>query len=342
MTRKIRAVVADDSAFARKVVREILERTGDIEVLEIARDGLEAIERVSELQPDVLTLDLMMPALDGVGVLKALPADTATRVVVVSSSGADTDLGIAALEAGAVALVEKPTALATQRMYEMAEELVRSVRAAAGARRPARPGSVRIAPAPARSSAKIDIVLIGASTGGPQALTHLLAQLPADFPAALAIVVHMPAGYTESLARRLDELSPLEVREAQDGQSLVPGLAVIARAGTHLRLRRVSGQIVTSLDFLRAPGELHQPSVDVLFKSAATVVGRRALGVVLTGMGEDGLAGSRSLVEHGGRVITESEATTVVYGMPRAVNEAGLADVSAPLEELPALILGRL
>jgi two-component system chemotaxis response regulator CheB len=342
----IRVLIADDSAFARKVVRQILERSPDIEVLDIARDGLEAIEKVAALDPDVLTLDLVMPGLDGVGVLQALPRDGRTRVVVVSSSNAESDLGIAALEAGAVDLVEKPTALATQQMYDMNERLLAAVRTAAGARSPAAVArSERPTPATdprVKTATFAELLVIGTSTGGPQALSVLLAALPADLPVPVAIVVHMPPGYTESLARRLDQLSPLTVLEAYDGQALVPGMAVVARAGCHLRLRRDQGQLVSGLDFRRTAGELHQPSVDALFESAAAVSGGKVVGVVLTGMGEDGLAGSRAIVDRGGRVVTESETSAVVYGMPRAVSEAGLADASGPLEELVPLILARL
>ncbi len=344
--KKIRVLIADDSAFARKVVREILQHAPDIEILDIARDGLEAVEKVAALDPDVLTLDLVMPGLDGVGVLQALPKQRRTRVVVVSSSNAESDLGIAALEAGAVDLVEKPTALATQQMYEMGERLVAAVRVAAGARLPIPIGpadrQLAAAKAPGRTALNSEIVLIGTSTGGPQALSVLLAAMPADLPVPLAIVVHMPPGYTESLARRLSELSALDVVEAYEGQVLLPGMAVVARAGAHLRIRREHGRLVSGLDFKRKPGELHQPSVDVLFTSAVAASDGRVLGVVMTGMGEDGLAGARAIVDRGGRVITESEVSSVVYGMPRAVNEAGLADATAPLENLASLILARL
>jgi len=343
--KKIRALVADDSAFARKVVREVLERSSDIEVLDIARDGLEAIEKVAALEPDVLTLDLVMPGLDGVGVLRALASNGRTRVVVVSSSNAESDLGIVALQAGVVDLVEKPTALATQQMYEMSERLVVAVRTVARARQSfavAQPDAQRRAPEiPSITAVKSEILVIGTSTGGPQALSVLLAALPADMPVPVAIVVHMPPGYTDSLARRLDELSPLKVVEAHEGLPLVPGMAVIARAGAHLRIRGGHGRLFCTLDSYRKRGELHQPSVDALFTSTAAVSGDRVLALVLTGMGEDGLAGARTIVAGGGRVITESEASSVVYGMPRAVNEAGLAVATVSLELLALLILAR-
>ncbi|HEU4405809.1 MAG TPA: chemotaxis-specific protein-glutamate methyltransferase CheB [Polyangiaceae bacterium] len=338
-------LVVDDSAFARKVVREVLAASPLVEVVGTARDGLEALEKIAELGPDVVTLDLVMPHLDGVGVLRALGAAPAPpRVVVVSASDAESDLGVAALEAGAVDLVRKPTALATGRLYELGGELLAKVQLAAAAapRRhppaPARPSPPADAPAPRAAPHGTRLLAIGASTGGPQALTRLFAELPGDLPAPVAAVVHMPVGYTEALARRLDGLSRLTVVEARDGLELRPGLAVIAQAGAHLRVRAHDGGLFASLGL--EPSDVpHRPSVDELFASAADALGHAALGVVLTGMGEDGLAGSRRLRERHGRVLVEAESSCVVYGMPRRVGEAGLALAEAPLEAMTAAIL---
>jgi two-component system, chemotaxis family, protein-glutamate methylesterase/glutaminase len=341
----IRVLVVDDSAFARKVVREVLSASPLIDVVGTARDGLEALEKIAELTPDVVTLDLMMPHLDGLGVLQALrEVQTAPHVVVVSASDAESDLGVAALEAGAVDLVQKPTALATGRLYELGGELLAKVQLAASAalrRHPPAPTPANAAPsaAPAPRSAAhgTRLLAIGASTGGPQALTRLFAELPGDLPVPLAAVVHMPVGYTEALARRLDGLSRLSVVEARDGLELRPGLAVIARAGTHLRVRARAGGLVTSLS--DDPPSLHRPSVDELFASAADELGHATLGVVLTGMGEDGLAGSKKLHERRGRVLVEAESSCVVYGMPRRVREAGLALAEVPIEAMTVAIL---
>ncbi|MDB4969435.1 MAG: protein-glutamate methylesterase [Myxococcales bacterium] len=337
----IRVLVVDDSAFARKVIRETLSANALFEVVGIARDGLEALERISELKPDVVTLDLVMPNLDGLGVLRALPINHAPRVVVVSMADGESELGIAALAAGAIDIVHKPTSLATGRLYELAEELVSKVQAAAGARLPSidyRP-SAPMAFTPSMVTSR-SILAIGASTGGPQALTRLLKQMPANFPVPVVLVLHMPRGYTASFAARLDDESELHVLEATDGLVLRPGMAVVGRAGIHFKVERRGDELIARLD-VRPLTTLHTPSVDVLFESAAAER-EKLLAVVLTGMGEDGLAGARKIRALGGTVLTEGESSCVVYGMPRAVAEAGLSSEVATLEEMSNAIVRHL
>lgn len=337
----IRVLIVDDSAFARKVLRETLAKSPLFEVVGFARDGLEALERIAELKPDVVTLDLVMPNLDGVGVLKALPAVGAPRVIVVSMAGEESELGIEALRAGAVDLVHKPTSLATDQLYELADELVAKVGAAAGAHPrpvPEEPAAKVVWQRPAAATKKL--LLIGASTGGPQALTRLLKQLPADFPLPIAIVLHMPAGYTAAFAERLNEESALEVIEASDDIMLRPGMAVIARAGIHLKLERDGGRFRTRLD-VRPVGVPHSPSVDALFCSVAEW-GAETIGVVLTGMGDDGTVGALAIHRAGGTILTEAESSCVVYGMPRSVVEAGASDEVAPMETMAETIVRHL
>ena len=348
MAALIRVLVVDDSAFARKVLRETLSASPRIQVVDIARDGLEALEKIAELKPDVVTLDLVMPHLDGIGVLQALQAVAgAPRVIVVSTSDAESELGIKALAGGAVDLVQKPTALATDRLYELSAELLRKVETAATAKpRPPftsapKPPAAATAGAPTAETAGGRVLVIGTSTGGPQALTRLLSALPADFPLPVAVVVHIPPGYTQALARRLDQVSALSVVEAWGGVELLPGQAIVARAGMHLRLERQGERAFARLD-LRPIGTPHRPSVDVLFQSAAVEFGAGALGVVLTGMGDDGLLGARAIRDAGGKILVESESSCVVYGMPRCVREAGLAEAEAPLESMAAEILRRI
>jgi two-component system chemotaxis response regulator CheB len=344
MTAKpIRVLVVDDSAFARKVVREVLEGDPRFEVVGIARDGLDALEKINELSPDVVTLDLVMPNLDGVGVLRELSRGALAvrpRVVVVTMSEDDSDVAVAALQSGAVSLVRKPTALATERLYELSSELREAVVAAAASK--ARSISQPLAapsstpPAPAARATARRLVVIGTSTGGPQALTNLLARVPADFPVPIAIALHMPVGYTEALARRLDRGSAIEVLEAYDGVELLPGRAVLAKAGMHLAIE--AGAPARGRLELRPIDKPHRPSVDVLFETAAAALGDACIAVVLTGMGDDGLLGARALRARGAVVITETEESCVVYGMPRSVVEAGLstarASVDAMLEEI--------
>ncbi len=339
-SRRIRVLVVDDSAFARKVLREALSVSPLLEVVGIARDGLEALEKISELRPDVVTLDLMMPNLDGLGVLRALPAGEGPRVVVVSISDAESMLGVEALQMGAVDVIHKPTALATDRLYELAGELVAKVIAAAGSvNRAVGPAAPPIQVPP--SAGAVRLVVIGTSTGGPQALTRLIAALPHDLPCAVAVALHIPAGYTEALARRLNDSCAVRVFEASEGADLSPGSVAIARGGIHLRVRARGGSMTTHLDPhpTTAP---YCPSVNVLFESAAGALGPAVLGVVLTGMGDDGLEGARAIKGAGGRTLTESESSCVVYGMPRAVTEAGLSAGEAPLEDMANTILRHL
>lgn len=337
----IRVLVVDDSAFARKVMREVLTAAG-MEVVGIARDGLEALEKIEELKPDVITLDLVMPNLDGLGVLAALPASRAPRVVVVSMAGENSALGVAALQAGAIELVQKPTALAVDRLYELSSELVAAVTAAASARalRPAEAAETRSKLQAPRESTR-SIVVIGASTGGPQALTRLLKALPGNLPVPVALVLHLPVGYTRPFAQRLDKECDLEIVEAESGTELRNGRVLVARGGIHLKLRK-SGETARAVLDLQPSTSAHRPSVDVLFESAAEIYGAGVLGVVLTGMGDDGLQGARRIHAAGGQILTESEASCVVYGMPRSVAEQGLSAASVGIDAMAQEILGRL
>jgi two-component system chemotaxis response regulator CheB len=338
MTDKVRVLIVDDSAFARKTLRTVLSGHAAIEVVGIARDGLEALEKIVDLKPDVVTLDLVMPNLDGIGVLRALPAEHAPRVVVVSITDSNSELGVMALQLGAVDLVQKPTALATDRLYELNDELIRKVlQAATIKRRPPQP-QPSIPPIPRVPIAtKVQLLVIGASTGGPQAITRLLAALPGDFPVPIAIALHIPVGYTDALAARLHDQCALDVAEAQEGMLLRPGLAVLAQGGQHLTIQRYGQQLRAHVSD-QPRDQLYYPSVDLLFDSAARVALGHTLGVVLTGMGDDGSRGAAAIRKAGGAVLTEDEASCVVYGMPRCVVEAGLSSESAPLELLAELI----
>jgi two-component system chemotaxis response regulator CheB len=333
--------VVDDSAFARKVLREALGSDSRIEVVGFARDGLEALESIAELKPDVVTLDLMMPHLDGVGVLREL-ASMATRpkVVVVSISGEESEVVVSALQLGAVELVRKPTALATDRLYELSGDLIRAVLNAASAQAPSRSLRAPVAAPASKRETDLEVLVVGTSTGGPHALTTLLSSLPADLPVAVAVALHIPAEYTEALAKRLDSVSPLNVVEARVGLVMKPGMVVIAKGGMHLTLAREGADLVTRLS--ARPESVYVPSVDQLFASAARAAGNKVLGVVLTGMGDDGSKGARAIVEAGGRVLTESESSCVVYGMPRAVRDAGCSAGEARIDEMADAIVRRL
>ena len=323
-----RVLVVDDSAFARTVLSRLMRASGNIDVIGTARDGEDALAQIAELDPDIITLDLTMPRLDGIGVLHALGGRPRPRVIVVSVSTIDSVVGVEALSLGAIDLISKPSALATDRLYELADDLVAKVLATITSP-PVVIAAVPPAPLPALRH-RSELVLIGTSTGGPQALTRVLSALPADLASPVAMVLHIPPGYTEALAKRLDSGSALEVLEAYDGIELKAGRAVLAKGGMHLRIERQGGRYIGRL--AAVPPHAHIPSVDELFRSGAQAAGSGVLGVVLTGMGDDGLAGARDIAAAGGGLVTEAASTCVVYGMPRCVAEAGLGARSAPLD----------
>lgn len=345
MTEVIRVLVVDDSAFLRKVVREMLSRSPYLDVVGAARDGVEALEMVEQLKPHVVTCDLTMPRLDGVGFVREQMSRRPLPILILSVANQDAALALEALEAGAVDFVQKPTALASEELLHIREELVEKVKAAALA--PMRAGAIELVPPvalpdfPKPQSYRFDAVVIGISTGGPQALRMMLPQIPANFPVPIAIVLHMPVGFTALFAEKLDEICELNVKEAAEGDVMVPGRALIAQAGKHLTFERKGEAVVAHLT--RQPAEmLHRPSVDVLFQSAAQVYGERVLGVVMTGMGSDGREGAAWIKAEGGVILTEAEVSCIIYGMPRAVVEAGLSDGAVPLGAMADGIINRL
>ncbi len=346
MDRVVRVLVIDDSAYVRKVVKEMLSRSPFIEVVGAARDGLEALDLIEKLRPDVVTCDLIMPGLDGVGFVREQMQRRPLPIIIMSIASETGDAALTALDAGAVDFVQKPTALATEKIFEVSDELIERVKAAATINMsagPLRPTDIRVVPPdgkPAVRSDLADIVVLGISTGGPQALKKLIPMLPATFPVPVAMVMHMPVGYTEMYAKKLDEMSSLNVREASEGDELAPGTVLLAQAGRHLTLqRRNNGRVVAHLD-ARPFDLLHRPSVDVLFQSAAEIYKDRVLGVVMTGMGSDGKKGAAWIKSQGGLIYTEAEESCVVYGMPHSVDEAGLSDRSVPLDYLATAIQG--
>ena len=346
MKKIIRVLVVDDSAYVRKVVREMMSYSPLLEVVGAARDGREALELVETLRPDVVTSDLMMPELDGIGFVREQMARRPLPIVMLSSQDESSEEVLAALNAGAVDFVQKPTALATEKIFEVRHELIEKVKIAAGV-------SVETlrtlpdliaAPEVVRNSNEsyqnnYNAIVLGISTGGPQALRFLIPQFPADFPVPIAIVLHMPIGYTSLYAEKLNEISALEVREAHEGDDFQAGRVLLAPAGKHLMLRRRAGGRVAAHLSLRPMDTQHRPAVDVLFQSAAETFGNRTLAVVMTGMGSDGKLGAAWIKARSGTVFTEAEETCVVYGMPGAVVEAGLSDKIIRLDQLGQAIL---
>jgi two-component system chemotaxis response regulator CheB len=348
----VKVLVVDDSAYVRKMVAQMLSRSPFMEVVGTARDGREALALAEDVDPDVITCDLNMPEMDGVAFVREQMARRPTPIVLISVASQSGDRVLEALDAGAIDFIQKPTALASERLLEVTDELLDKVKAAALApMRRVFAGATGLVPAAApharpvtarlTGTGQVDVIVLGISTGGPQGLKALMPRLPADLPVPIAIVLHMPVGYTEMYARKLDEVTPLAVKEAAEGDELVPGSVLLAPAGRHLLFRRVGGRVVAHLD-LRPLDTPHRPSVDVLFQSAAETFGARTLAVVMTGMGSDGRQGAAWIKARGGQVLTEAEESCVVYGMPRSVVEAGLSDASVTLENMASAIVERL
>ena len=338
MKKPVRVLVVDDSALMRKLIPQILERADSIEVVGTAMDGQFALKKIEELAPDVITLDLEMPGLNGIDTLKQIMRRWQLPVVVVSShSTAGASVTLKALALGAVDFVAKPNDVSA-RMPEIAKELVSKILAAAQSRSV----NVQVLPdaVPADRSRKQDpaaptrIIAIGVSTGGPNALQYVFSQLPAEFSGSILVVQHMPDGFTELFARRLDECCPMRVQEAQSGDLLLAGRVLICPGNRHMKVKRLPlGNVaILSED---GPVNGHRPSVDVLFRSVAEEFGPQSIGVLMTGMGEDGAVGLGAIRAAGGLTLAQNQETCVVYGMPRAAIERGYAMRVVSLQELP-------
>ena len=329
MSERIRVLVVDDSALMRKLIPQILLRDPRIEVVGTAMDGLIGLRKIEELHPHVVTLDLEMPRMDGIQMLRQITGKHRVPVIVVSAHTQEgASLTLKALSLGAFDFVTKPQEAASGRMLQIASELALKIKVAAASGAPKMiitlPASKRKEPRgfsthpmwPSR------VVAIGVSTGGPNALQYLFAQLPEDFPGCLLVVQHMPEGFTEMFAQRLHESSPLEVKEAQSGDLLVAGRALICPGNRHMKVRRMEhGDVAILVDQPRVNG--HRPSVDVLFHSVAQEHGNKAVGVLMTGMGDDGAAGLGAIQAAGGFTIAQSPETCVVDSMPRSAIERG-------------------
>jgi len=341
MTKAVRVLVVDDSALMRKLIPRILERDNAIEVVGTAMDGNFALKKIEDLSPDVVTLDLEMPGLNGIDTLKEIMRHWRLPVIVVSShSTAGASITLKALAFGAFDFVAKPRDVSA-RLPEIAEELIKKIRAAAqsaGVQTQFLPGETHgEQPGKLRPVAPTHIVAIGVSTGGPHALQYLFSQLPAEFSGSILVVQHMPDGFTELFAKRLDECCPIRVKEAQSGDLLVAGRALICPGNRHMKVKKMPlGNVAVLAE--DAPVNGHRPSVDVLFHSVAEEFGPQAMAVLMTGMGEDGATGLGEIRAAGGFTVAQSQETCVVYGMPKAAIERGYAMRIADLQDLPHIL----
>ncbi len=350
----IRVLVVDDSTFMRKSLSTMLESDRNIRIVGVARNGEEAIQQVEALNPDVVTMDVEMPGMSGIQALEQIMKAHPVPIVMVSSlttEGASETLR--ALELGAVDYVAKQLDGVATKIENVQADLLSKVRAAyqAGGRMrrglSRMPSSTAAAKPPVRSLSShavsvtrgSRIVAIGCSTGGPQALMEIMPALPADFPAGIVIVQHMPKTFTKPFADRLNAICPLAVREAVEGDEVKPGLVLIAPGGVQFRIKRRS---ITSCVVALTPNvehHLHAPAADFMLQSVAEVYGERSIGIILTGMGHDGLEGMKAIKAVKGRTIAQDEASCVVYGMPKAVVEAGCAEKVVPLEQVVGELL---
>lgn len=355
MTKKIRVIVIDDSAFMRKSISLMLESDPEIEVVALARDGLDGLNRVKELKPDIITLDIEMPRMDGLTALEKIMQEQPTPVIMVSSlttEGAEATLR--ALELGAVDFIPKELSYVSMNIVKIKEDLIRKVKEIVRQksielrlRRIQRFGR-KLTPEETKATIPGEIkgslplndykaVAMGISTGGPMSLQKIIPKLSKNLPCPVLVVQHMPPKFTKSLAERLNSLSEIEVKEAENNETIKKGVVYIAQGGYHMKFNKNNGAI--NVNITEEPSEtLHRPSVDVMIKSALSIYGGKTLGVIMTGMGKDGVEGVKDLKDLGGSCIVQDEASCVVYGMPKAIVDNGLADVIAPLEKISDVI----
>lgn len=365
-----KVLVVDDSAFMRKLISEMLSSHPNLEVISTARNGKDALEKVHLLKPDVVSMDIEMPVMNGLEALKLIMETNPVPIVMLSST---TEIGatntMAAMEYGAVDFVAKPGGPISLNLKDVEREIVEKVVAASKVKistlTAKADGSQNLGPVamlpltqgpggyvpkdtqlnsmvPKKKFTKTTntFVIIGTSTGGPRALQEVLTKLPSDIGVPILVVQHMPPGFTKSLADRLDGLSGIHVKEATDGELLSAGTAYIAPGGTHLKIVKVGTAFCVRLDSEELPRMGHRPSVDVLFESAAAIQDARFVAVVMTGMGHDGKVGMQILKKSRNAIcIAESEKTSVIYGMPKAIIESGLADQVVDLQDIASTIV---
>ena len=344
----IKVLVVDDSALIRSILKEIIDSQKDMEMVGAAPNPLVAREMIKALNPDVLTLDVEMPKMDGLDFLEKLMRLRPMPVVMISSlTERGSDITFRALELGAVDYVSKPKFDIQHGMQDYAAEITNKIRAAARSRPkaavsvPRKLSADAVLPSLANSVASTEkLIIVGASTGGTEAIKDFLTRLPPDCP-GIAVTQYMPEAFTKSFAERLDKLCTISVKEAENGDRILPGHAFIAPGHSHLLVRRSGANYVCELSD-GPPVNRHRPSVDVLFRSAANCVGKNAIGVILTGMGKDGAAGMLEMKQAGAYNFAQDEASCVVFGMPKEAILAGGVDEVVPLSEMASRVMSHL
>ncbi len=351
--KKIRIVVVDDSAFSRRSITRMLEGIASVEVVGYAINGEEGIQKVIALKPDLVTLDLEMPKMDGFTLLRILTTRFSLPVIVISALSS-ADKVFKALELGALDFVAKPSSNASVDLLTIKEDLqkkvlqvlalkpIRSVRPITALPLLERTAAELVAPQKVGniSCSAIDLVAIGSSTGGPPALQQIFSAFTQKYPFAIVVSQHMPSGFTKAFAERLNRSSLFDIKEAEDGDLVLPGSVLIAPGGKNMVFEVCGGQ-VTARIVSPSESDRYVPSVDAMLQSCAVIYRKRVAAVILTGMGNDGSSGVRTIKEHGGLVIAESEETAIVYGMPREAVSTGVVDCCVPLDQVVSEIIAR-
>jgi two-component system, chemotaxis family, protein-glutamate methylesterase/glutaminase len=345
---QIRVLIVDDSAFMRTVLARMVGSDRGLWVVGTAASGTEALQKIVSLDPDVITLDVQMPGLDGLQTLRRIQAERPRPVIMVSSTTLkDAELTLSALAAGAFDYVPKQLSATSLDILDIRDDLVAKIKAAAESRHsrghsifPRKPPQPVMMPIARASSSVSAIVAMGISTGGPTALEEILPTLPGDLPVPILLVQHMPAGFTAPFANRLNNLCAISVREASHGEILQPGVVYLAPAGSHMTVvRKTNSRTLICLTPSQADIRLHIPSADVTMQSVASVFRSQAMGVIMTGMGSDGAQGMSAIHREGGFTLGQDELSCSVYGMPRACAEMGILDRVVPLSQIPREIL---
>jgi two-component system chemotaxis response regulator CheB len=348
MRDAVKVLIVDDSAYMRVVLKDMITTEDGLTVVGTAKDGFEAIEKATTLAPDVILLDIQMPKMDGLATLQRIMKECPTRVIMLSAMDkVDVELPLRALEMGAVEFISKPGGPISVDIVKYRAHIARTVRDVSGARievlqkarTPLEIDGERLRPKEALEKG-LKAVVIAASTGGPRALEYVFSRLPRDIPAAIFVVQHLPVMFSASFAKRLDKVRGPRTVVACDGTRAEEGHAYVAPGGFHLIVTECSTSTAhLTLDKDSPPVQFVKPSADVLFESASKCFGSRLLAVVLTGMGMDGANGARAVKSAGGKVIVQDEKTSVIFGMPKAAAEAGVADRTVPLEDIPEEIV---
>lgn len=349
-TRQVKVLIIDDSAFNRQTIKRMLEKAPNIEIAGTAVDGYDGMKKILKCRPDVITLDLEMPRMDGFTLLRWIMEERPTPVIIVSSHGERATV-FKALELGAVDFVVKPTKMASKELENIEGDLLTKVLGVTFLKMETLKKNIsmlgskdiavsRLGPQALHTPEGIEMVAIGASTGGPAAVQVILSRLPGNFPASIIISQHMPYGFTRQFANRLNKVCAITVKEAEHGEPVEEGKTLICPGSHHMTLAKSKNNVVVNIRESSST-DIYSPSIDVMMTSAAEIYGDRTMGIVLTGMGSDGKKGMKEIKKRGGVTIAESEESAVVFGIPREVILAGAADKVLPLQDIPSEIMSK-